>query len=324
MPVALGQQPAQRQGNGSRSECLEIGLLNNMPDSTLEATERQFTEIVGAAAGNRAVRLRFFSLPEIPRSSEAASRMRDLYGDLDELLRDRLDGLIVTGCEPKAALLTDEPYWESLTRVIDWAEHNTGSTIFSCLAAHAAVLHLDGISRTPLAEKCSGVFDCAKRSDDPLLEGVASPLRTPHSRLNDLREKQLVAHGYRILTSSPEAGVDMFVKAWESLFVFFQGHPEYDADSLLREYRRDIGRFLRGERPRYPAMPEGYFDAPTTQALARFAARAEVEPHEVLSRELSAQFEDLRPANGWRASAITILSNWLNILAARKIKRLSA
>jgi homoserine O-succinyltransferase len=303
-----------------RPECLDIGLINNMPDSTLEATERQFTELIGAAAGDRTVRLRFFSLPEIPRGDDAASRMRALYGDLDELARDRLDGLIITGCEPKAASLTEEPYWQSLTRVIDWAEHNTSSTIFSCLAAHAAVLHLDAIKRSPLGKKCSGVFDCVKLSDDPLLEGVASPLRTPHSRMNNLREEELVAHGYRILTSSPKAGVDIFVKEWRSLFVFFQGHPEYNADSLLREYRRDIGRFLRGEASTYPAMPEGYFDRPTAEALATFAGRAEVERHEGLLRELSAHLAD-QPANGWHASAITIFGNWLGTLASRKQKR---
>ena len=46
-----------------------------------------------------------------------------------------------------------------------------------------------------------------------------------------------------------------------SLFLFLQGHPEYEAGTLLREYRRDIARFLRGEREHYPAVPQGYFDA---------------------------------------------------------------
>lgn len=313
------------QGRGEadslRLECLDIGLINNMPDSTLEATERQFTELISAAAGNRTVRLRFFSLPEIPRGDDAASHLRALYGDFDELARGRLDGLIITGCEPKAASLTEEPYWKSMTSVIDWAEHNTSSTIFSCLAAHAAVLHLDGVDRSPLGKKCSGIFDCVKVSDDLLLEGVALPLRTPHSRMNTLREEELAAHGYRVLTSSPKAGVDMFVKRWRSLFVFFQGHPEYGADSLLREYRRDVGRFLRGESPTFPTMPEAYFDPPTAEALATFAARAEGERSEGLLREISGHFADARPTDGWRASAITIYRNWLGYLASRRQKR---
>ena len=62
----------------------------------------------------------------------------------------RLDGLIVTGTEPKSKNLDDEPYWAALPQVIDWAREHTHSTIWSCLAAHAAVLHTDGIERRPL------------------------------------------------------------------------------------------------------------------------------------------------------------------------------
>jgi homoserine O-succinyltransferase/O-acetyltransferase len=83
----------------------------------------------------------------------------------------------------------------------------------------------------------------------------------PHSRINDLPVPSLTACGYRVLTRSAAAGVDAFVgrETEPSLFVFFQGHPEYDADSLLRKNRRDVGRFLRHERERYPAPPHGYF-----------------------------------------------------------------
>ena len=47
------------------------------------------------------------------------------------------------------------------------------------------------------------------------------------------------------LTRSDEAGVGLFAKTQGSLFFFVQGHPEYEAETLLREYRRDIGRYLR-------------------------------------------------------------------------------
>jgi homoserine O-succinyltransferase/O-acetyltransferase len=213
MPVALVRKAdptLQKRGRSDslHPDCLDIGIINNMPDATLEATERQFTELLDGAAETRPIRLRFFSLPEITRCDDAASRVRDHYDDFNALTKNRLDGLIITGCEPKAASLTDEPYWKNLTRVIDWAEHNTSSTIFSCLAAHAAVLHLDGINRSPVDKKFSGVFDCVKVSDHPLLRGVAPPLRRPHSRMNTLLDEELVAHGYSVLTSSPKAGVD--------------------------------------------------------------------------------------------------------------------
>jgi homoserine O-succinyltransferase/O-acetyltransferase len=157
--------------------------------------------------------------------------------------------------------------------LIDWARYNTASTIWSCLAAHAAVLHADGIERRPLAQKQFGVFDCAAVSADPLTAGAGSPLAVPHSRWNGLSEAALRACGYRILTRSPAAGVDMFAgpqRNCRSLFLFLQGHPEYEPGTLLREYRRDIGRFLCGEQEHYPATPQGYFNAEASAKVSAF------------------------------------------------------
>ena len=55
----------------------------------------------------------------------------------------QLDGLIVTGNEPKSKSLKDEPYWPALSQVIDWVRVHTYSTICSCRAAHAAVFASD-------------------------------------------------------------------------------------------------------------------------------------------------------------------------------------
>src|SRR5207342_3515086 len=124
----------------------------------------------------------------------------------------------------------------------------TISTVWSCLASHAAVLHLDGVARIPLDEKCFGVFACEAIPNRPYTAGLPKQFRMPHARLNGLAESTLLAKGYDIITRSHEAGVDMFARRGESLFLFLQGHPEYGVHSLLNEYRRDIGRFLRGER----------------------------------------------------------------------------
>ena len=113
--------------------------------------------------------------------------------------------------------------------------------------------------RRTFSDKCFGIFECARVSDHPLTAGAPSRLQMPHSRWNDIPEDALTSCGYRVLTRSEDAGVDTFVKQRKSLFVFFQGHPEYEANTLLLEYRRDIRRFLRRERDTYPPMPQGYF-----------------------------------------------------------------
>jgi homoserine O-succinyltransferase len=301
--------------------CVEIGLVNNMPDAALEATERQFVALLEAASGDVRVRLRFFSLPGVPRSERGQRHVDRFYRGLRELPDSFLDALIVTGTEPRASSLRTEPYWYWLAELIDWAEHNTVSTVWSCLAAHAAVLHLDGIARHPLAEKCFGVFDCATAGDHPLTAGSA-PICVPHSRWNELREDELRARGYDVLTRSALAGVDMFARQGRSLFVFLQGHPEYDAVSLLGEYRRDFGRFLRGERDACPNLPHGYFDPAATERLAALRTRALANRREELLAELPVVALEQGLRARWRPAAQRLYANWLSEVMARKSRHL--
>ena len=219
-----------------------------------------------------AVRLTLYTLPEVPRT-EFGRQQVSSYSSIDELWDRRHDGLIVTGTEPRAADLKDEPFWGSLTRVLEWAEHHTYSTILSCLAAHAGILHIDGIAQAAAGRQAVRRVRVCARLGSSADRRRAGRLPMPHSRWNEIPEDALLACGYRVLTRSEDAGVDAFVKQRKSLFVFFQGHPEYDAMTLLLEYRRDIGRFLRGERETYPPMPQGYFDDEIV-ACAGGAARA--------------------------------------------------
>lgn len=299
---------------------IEIGLVNNMPDAALAATERQFTGLMEAAAGDLDVRLRFFSLDSLPRGETARAMMAGRYADLATLEASSLDALIVTGAEPKADHLRAEPYWPQMTRLIDWAETHTISTLWSCLAAHAAVLHLDGIERRLLAQKCSGVFRCETVADDALLAGAPALIRTPHSRRNTLAASDLTAHGYRLLSHSREIGPDLFVRTGQSLFLFVHGHPEYDADSLLKEYCRDLGRYLRGEMSR-PAAPSGYLDPAREAALSAIADQAGQAPVEALIGRFSELASSITPAQTWRPHAENLYRNWLRQIAMAKAAR---
>jgi homoserine O-succinyltransferase/O-acetyltransferase len=292
---------------------LTIGLVNNMPDAALQATERQFTRLLQAAAGNKRIHLHCFSLPSVKRSPQAKQLMEGRYADIADIGRMHIDGLIVTGAEPIAASLPEEPFWKDLTAIIDWAETNTRSAIWSCLAAHAAVLHLDGIERQQLDAKCSGVYDCAKVTDDWLMKGITSPLKVAHSRVNALDKGDLIARDYQLLTESPQAGVDIFAKRLRSHFVFFQGHPEYDALSLQREYLRDITRYLSRQRDIYPAFPVGYFDADTEHKLGNYQKRARAERTIPLSVELPHLV--LRSDLAVGVAAAALFGNWLEYLS---------
>jgi homoserine O-succinyltransferase len=307
----------------SKPTCIDIGLINNMPDAALDATVRQFRALLGAAADDMTVRLTLYTIPEVPRS-DFGRRQVSGYSDISALWNSHLDGLIVTGAEPRAADLEDEPYWESLTRVLEWAEGHTCSTILSCLAAHAGTLHIDGIVRRPLGDKRFGVFECVRVSDHPLTATTPNRLQMPQSRWNEIPEEALLACGYRVLTRSEDAGVDAFVKQRKSLFVFFQGHPEYEAVTLLLEYRRDIGRFLRGERETYPPLPHGYFDQETIEALTALQERALLDRREELLAEFPTAMAAGKVTNTWRSTAESLYGNWLKFICAEKMKRLRA
>jgi homoserine O-succinyltransferase len=330
MPVVLERGPGHafsaahgRNGRARTREAsasIDIGLVNNMPDAALEATERQFLGLLDAAAGDTPVRLKLFSLPDVPRSEPGRNYLNGKYSDIGDLWDAQLDGLIVTGTEPRAPALADEPYWRSLTKLIDWAEDNTASTIWSCLAAHAAVFHIDGIARRALEQKRFGIFECTNGSGHPLTKGTPSQWRIPHSRHNDLAESELIECGYDILTTSAEAGVDTFVKQRKSLFVFFQGHPEYEPGTLLREYRRDAGRFLRRERETYPAMPQGYLDERSIDLLAAFREQAILSRREELLASFPTALVERALADPWRQAATGIYRNWLGHLSAQKAR----
>ena len=300
-------------GQNATEATLTIGLVNNMPDTALQATERQFMQLLKAGAGNNRIHLHCFSLPSVKRSQQARRLIDSQYTDIAGLDRLKLDALIVTGAEPNAATLEEEPFWRDLTSIVDWAKTNTRSTIWSCLAAHAAVLHLDGIERQRLDTKCSGVFDCAKATDHWLTRGVTSPLKISHSRLNALQERDLSARGYQLLTRSADAGVDIFARQLGSQFIFFQGHPEYEALSLQREYMRDITRFIGRERETYPAFPANYFTTETEIKLAGFQKLASAERKLPLSVQLPVL--NLRTDIAAGTAATALFGNWLGYLA---------
>jgi hypothetical protein len=57
MPVLFDDEP-----NG----CIKIGLINNMSDEALKATERQFIRLLESASDNMPIHLSFYTLLEFP------------------------------------------------------------------------------------------------------------------------------------------------------------------------------------------------------------------------------------------------------------------
>lgn len=301
-----------------RAEPIAIALVNNMSDQALAPTVAQFSRLIEAGAGDTAYRLHCYALPSIERSDTARRFLRQSHEDVEALYAHGADALIVTGAEPRAASLTDEPFWPDLERLVDWARDHTISTIWSCLASHAAVLSLEGVERRRLPEKLSGVYSFEATPEDWAARGAGPRVLAPHSRYNELPRDQLERRGYRISTASSCAGVDAFWRREPSLFLYLQGHPEYDADSLAKEYRRDVLRFCGGARAAYPNIPDGVFLEETAAKLQEFRRAVCARDDLASARRLDDILGSQRLSADWSEDAARLYRNWLDIVASEK------
>lgn len=294
---------------------LRVGLLNMMPDRALEATERQFLRLLDAHDG-RCCAVRLFSIRGVPRGADGAAHLARHYRDCAEVGAGGLDALVITGANVTRPDLSQEPFWEELAGLLERADRARLPTVCSCLAAHAAARLFHGIERRHLERKRWGVFAHeVLEPAHPLLADVPARFDMPHSRFNDVAAADLAARGVRVLAAGPEAGVQMAVEP-DGRRIYFQGHPEYEAISLMKEYKREALRFLAGERSGYPPLPERALDAGAARAAEEFRRRAEAAPRRVRA----ADFPEARLARGcgepWRAVARTLYRNWLDGLPA--------
>jgi homoserine O-succinyltransferase len=295
---------------------LHIGFLNMMPDAALEATERQFIRLVGNCNRIAQFYVYPFSLPGLPRGREAQDYIERHYCNFAALQEQGLDALIVTGANVASPALDREPFWAPLMEVVQWAERNVASVLCSCLATHALLQYRHGIERRPLPQKRWGVYSHRiRRPEHPLLREINTRFDAPHSRHNDISRAQLEAAGLTVLAESEQGGVHAAVSPDGFRVIYFQGHPEYDANSLLKEYRREVMRYLKGERADSPPMPEHYFSLEAAEIAAEHVrdAAAAAQRGGVLPEFPEDRLERFID-NTWGDTAKAMFNNWLGLV----------
>ncbi|MBT4315928.1 MAG: homoserine O-succinyltransferase [Candidatus Thioglobus sp.] len=288
---------------------LHIGLLNIMPDAALEATERQFFRLIGHSNQIAQFYLHPFTLPSIVRSENSQSYVDQYYQSFEDIKSQGLDALIITGAHVEDPDLKKAPFYSELKEVIEWAYNHTTSTLCSCLATHAVLEFRYGQKRQAIGNKCWGVFKHnVLDRQQPLMSGVNTCFDVPHSRYNEISKAQFNAAGIKTLVES-SVGAHLCVS--EDLFriVFFQGHPEYDTVSLLKEYKREIILFLNKARDEYPVFPEHYLSGQNKAILNEFKAK-------LLNDEFSiADFPETlitqTLGNTWHDATSAIINNWI-------------
>jgi homoserine O-succinyltransferase len=292
---------------------IHIGLLNMMPDAALEATERQFFRLVGACNQIVQFHVHPFTIKGLIRSPQAQAHIDRYYESFEKIKLEGLDALIISGANVTHPSLPEEEFWQPLTEVFSWAKKNVTSILCSCLATHALIQFCYGIERTRLPAKRWGVFSHKLiNRTHPLVAEINTRFDVPHSRFNEIFQSDMEQKGIQVLAASKEAGVHLAVSHDGFRIVFFQGHPEYDDISLLKEYKREVMRFYHGEITDYPPFPENYFDLTVQQIFSDY------ERHVRSVRQTGKKLDEFPEPlvlehidNTWSDTAKAIFNNWL-------------
>jgi homoserine O-succinyltransferase len=226
--------------------------------------------------------------------------------------------VIVTGANPVESRLQDEPIWDELTRLLTWGAEAVPSMLLSCLSAHAALTVYDGLERESLASKCTGVFVQQTVAGDPMTEGLGRSVILPHSRVSTVATDRVRAAGWDIPLESEAVGWSVARRrVGHSDVVLVQAHPEYGPTSLLREYQRDLRRFVHHEREALPVLPSHSAapeDMTRLEALQQRITAGERDP--ALFESFPFARVEARAPWGWRSVATQLYTNWLATVPA--------
>jgi homoserine O-succinyltransferase len=268
----LGADDARRQD----IRALQVAVLNLMP--TKVDTETQISRVL--ANTPLQVELTLLHTASHQAAHADPGHMAAFYRTFEQVRGRRFDGLIVTGAPVETLPWNEVDYWDELCAILDWSRANVRASLFICWGAQAALQRFHGVDKHALQAKRFGVFLHRLRDGRPtLVRGHDDEFWVPVSRHTEVREADLPRdQGLNVLASSDEAGLHLVHDAAHRRTYLFN-HPEYDADTLGREWRRDVAKGLP------ISLPANYFpgDDPT---------RA--------------------PPVKWRSHGQLVYTNWLN------------
>jgi homoserine O-succinyltransferase len=299
---------------------LRCAFVNNMPDGAFDATERQYVGLLNDVSASEDIEVYRYTMSGVPRGEQTSARIAEEYLPLTGIYLNPPDVLIVTGSNPLETHIQDELYWDDLVELLTWARSNVASTLLSCLSAHAALTVYDDLTRVRLPAKCTGVFAQEVEDAHPLAEGLESEILLPHSRWNSVPQEALELANYDIVIRSETTGWSVASRTEDGRqLVLVQGHPEYDPSSLLREYRRDAGRYVHHERDDLPFLPYHCVapnDWVSLEQMHREIIRGNREPGLIDTYP----FDEVaaRAPWPWRSMAQRFYANWLNSVIEKK------
>ena len=266
----------ERQAELQDIRPLRIAILNLMP--TKEVTETQLLRLLG----NSPIQIEITLLTMASHTSAHTSQeyLDAFYRTFESMKNQKFDGLVITGAPVENLEFEDVDYWNELKEIMEWSHRHIFSTLYICWASQAALYNHYGIGKHKLEEKVFGIFDHKVLNPrHKLLRGFDDTFRAPHSRHTTIHKEDIEKiPDLDILAESDEAGI-FIVASKDGRSVYVSGHFEYDADTLDREYRRDIAKGMNID------VPKNYYPGD--------------DPSKI-------------PQVSWRAHANLFFTNWLN------------
>lgn len=255
---------------------LRVLILNLMPKKI--ETETQYLRKLSNTPLQ--VKVDLLRIDDHVSKNTPKAHLDSFYQSFDEVRDSYYDGMIITGAPLGKVPFEEVKYWDSLVEIMKWSSEHVTCTMFSCWAAQAALNVFYDLPKITRAKKLSGVYrERRAQTPDPLIRGFDDFFLVPHSRFANFETKFIEENtDLEVLAESEETGVYLAVSP-DRRQVYVTGHPEYDAQTLDNEYRRDINANLN------PAVPENYYpnNDPANQ-----------------------------PQCTWRSHGYLLFANWLN------------
>ena len=209
-----------------------------------------------------------------------SNHLDSFYTTFEQVREKRYDGLIITGAPVENLDFSQVDYWDELCAIMEWSKTHVHSTLHICWGAQAGLYYHYGVEKRTLPKKLFGVYDHkVLKPSSPLFRGFDDVFAAPNSRYTEVWEEDILrVPELELIAKGDESGV-FLVKSTDSRHFFVMGHPEYDPDTLAREYFRDVKKGLD------IAVPAHYFpnDDPTQPPIVR-----------------------------WRSAGQLLYTNWLN------------
>jgi len=219
---------------------LRIWILNLMPKK--EDTENQLLRMIWSSPLQ--IEAFFIKTSTYKPKNTKESHLKKFYKTFDEAIKIWLDGLIITWAPVEKMEFEDVKYLEELKYIMNTAKEKITSTLFLCWAAQAWLYHFYDIKKYEESKKIFWIFKHTHTNKNlNLLRWLDDEFYVPHSRHTWIKKEDIKKHkDLQILSESKEAWVYM-IASKDAKFVFITWHPEYDRDTLAKEYFRDLEKW---------------------------------------------------------------------------------